>query len=424
MERDKWEVSNENEVLANSNKKIVIPARGYPGKAPEALPRSSEKMTMDYVDERQDWGRDKSPQAHFGNPSAHRPGPRPEELNRNCRGRGNFAASPLRKGRNASDNKGRQQVYREDGKRQAEKIFIPPREHEKVNNYGEMNQIAQKRVFPAEPAMKRQPLINCKSQVFGKPDAFNMQKEPLNNVLSNKIQMFTQMCPDINPLEVRRIIFENQNRDDDFICNKLMQFSATPRPSQNIFKMEAYKTHPCPNLRECTEKNCIFYHFLGERRRFPIKYTPELCNNPNCDAGEDCRKAHNMTEVYYHNQVCRSMPCPFEKCPFAECCMFQHLNQNKERELVEKLNNELERCKEKKEKTIEEKNCVEEEERKYLEYKDELNRRVRCGVCKNFRIGVVIIPCVHSVCVACVKGTLCPVCGKKFGKTIKLIFDD
>ena len=90
------------------------------------------------------------------------------------------------------------------------------------------------------------------------------------------------------------------------------------------FNPFTYKRYKCPLGPVCKLDNklCLNYHNEKDRRRNPDLYKPELCSNlyknkkrikgGKCDFGDDCDKAHNLFEYFYHPGKFRSLKCKQE----------------------------------------------------------------------------------------------------------------
>ena len=170
----------------------------------------------------------------------------------------------------------------------------------------------------------------------------------------------------------------------------------------------SYKTDPCPQKEFCTNDFCVFYHYLGERRRVPFNYSQKICpNKANCFNGDMCRYSHNFHEFYYHPS--RSNPSVQQN--------FESPSPNNQKKLdhdsldfsaVQRLHHYLinERIK-----------IIKTLEFKIIEL-NKLKDKVNCKEFKNYRIYSVKIPCGHGLCQYCSEKLVCPVCGKTTQKIL------
>ena len=90
------------------------------------------------------------------------------------------------------------------------------------------------------------------------------------------------------------------------------------------FNPLTYKRYKCPlgSICKLDNKLCLNYHNEKDRRRNPNLYEASLCPNlyknnkrikgGKCDFGDDCKKAHNLFEYFYHPDKFRKLKCKQE----------------------------------------------------------------------------------------------------------------
>ena len=90
------------------------------------------------------------------------------------------------------------------------------------------------------------------------------------------------------------------------------------------FNPSTYKRYRCPLGPICKLDNklCLNYHGAKDRRRNPDLYEAKLCPNlyeknkrkkdGKCDLGDECNKAHNLFEYFYHPIKFRKIKCKQE----------------------------------------------------------------------------------------------------------------
>lgn len=130
-------------------------------------------------------------------------------------------------------------------------------------------------------------------------------------------------------------------------------------PNSNSFlltleNLSGFKTQKCKNNTKHSEKQCIFYHSLKDKRRSLDKsfYSPELCPiagyDKYCRDGDFCSKSHNQVEMFYHKEKFKTKFCSFysssksikmvnNDCPYGTVCSFAHCEQEIRIELIHKL---------------------------------------------------------------------------------------
>ena len=237
-------------------------------------------------------------------------------------------------------------------------------------------------------------------------NAFEISKD-----LEMKISGFTEAFKYLDSNYVKRIVIENQGCTEDEIFLKLSVGIIHPQALPQTFNVNSFKTQPCPNKKECQTANCIFFHSLAEKRRFPISYSENLCQQyPNCVKGENCKFAHNITEILYHPTMFNKVDCPLSKCIWGNCCIFSHVKSDKS-SLLEKLKAELENFTKIMQNNREFQEKINSDLESNKEIKKMLEKKIKCGECKINKIEIIKAGCGHCACSSCAIGSRCPVCG-------------
>ena len=91
------------------------------------------------------------------------------------------------------------------------------------------------------------------------------------------------------------------------------------------FNPSTYKMYRCPlgSICKLDNKLCLNYHNKKDKRRNPELYQAILCPNifdenkkfikdGKCNLGDECDKAHNLFEYFYHPKKFRTIKCPEE----------------------------------------------------------------------------------------------------------------
>ena len=98
-------------------------------------------------------------------------------------------------------------------------------------------------------------------------------------------------------------------------------------------------------------KRCFYYHDYKKDRRRPLgTHTSEMCPDITSSAthyqcihyGENCLKAHNRVEEFYHpekykSKFCQSYPDDMESCEYGEMCAFAHSENEITIDLLHKI---------------------------------------------------------------------------------------
>ena len=131
----------------------------------------------------------------------------------------------------------------------------------------------------------------------------------INNLQNVLKSLFYQKENDNNK-ESQKNSLNKQKQKKDFI------------PTE--FNPLTYKRYKCPlgSICKLDNKLCLNYHHEKDRRRNPDSYHAILCPNlyknnkrikdGNCDLGDDCDKAHNLFEYFYHPDKFRKSKCKQE----------------------------------------------------------------------------------------------------------------
>ena len=112
-----------------------------------------------------------------------------------------------------------------------------------------------------------------------------------------------------------------------------------------MLDLMTFKTQPCRNQLAHNPKKCFFYHEANkkDRRRPPTIYTSELCSYADrCSQGDNCYKAHNRVEDFYHpekykSKFCQNYPHKVESCDYGELCAFAHSESELSVDFLEKM---------------------------------------------------------------------------------------
>ena len=155
-----------------------------------------------------------------------------------------------------------------------------------------------------------------------------------------------------------------------------------------------YKSRPCASQSACLNPFCPDYHSLGERRRVPVLYSPQLCPAVfNCASGDLCKFSHSCNEQAYHPDRV-SMFCPdprIEAEPDLESLSENDLSRLKDLKLAEK--SELM-------KNLENR----------LIWLSSLKSKFSCCSCKANHAEAICVPCGHLYCGSCFEADVCERC--------------
>ena len=140
------------------------------------------------------------------------------------------------------------------------------------------------------------------------------------------IDMETEVDFDSNEInELKEILSKFAKKEKD---NNNKEKKSKPKEKSDFIPTEfnpaTYKMYRCPlgSICKLDNKLCLNYHSEKDRRRNPELYEAELCpnlfeknkrkKNGKCDLGDECNKAHNLFEYFYHPKKFRTKKCPNE----------------------------------------------------------------------------------------------------------------
>ena len=140
------------------------------------------------------------------------------------------------------------------------------------------------------------------------------------------IDMETEVDFDSNEInELKEILSKFAKKEKD---NDKKEKKSKPKEKSDFIPTEfnpaTYKMYRCPlgSICKLDNKLCLNYHSEKDRRRDPELYKAELCpnlfeknkrkKNGKCDLGDECDKAHNLFEYFYHPKKFRTKICPNE----------------------------------------------------------------------------------------------------------------
>ena len=249
----------------------------------------------------------------------------------------------------------------------------------------------------------RRPYINR-----GEKNEAHLKKFEINRELEQRISGFIEAFIHIDRDYVRKVVIENQGCEEEVIYQRLTSPIIPPQNLPQIFDQRFYKTQPCPTKQSCQALNCIFFHYLGEKRRDPVKHSSELCQEyPQCPKGDSCDKAHNLLEVVYHPSNLKRVTCPFIDCIWGAACIFNH---NREFNLLSRMQKVFDESLNTQSHLISTKIALDSEFETIMKLKSEIERKIKCGACKKKTGNLIKVDCGHLVCSSCAKGPMCPVC--------------
>lgn len=100
--------------------------------------------------------------------------------------------------------------------------------------------------------------------------------------------------------------------------------------------LSTFKTQHCTLPNSHNPKKCFYYHeATKDKRRQLGMYTSEICpysavgKTSDCPFGENCFRAHNRVEEFYHPEkykvkFCQSYPNRLDQCEYGDMCAFAH----------------------------------------------------------------------------------------------------
>lgn len=309
-------------------------------------------------------------------------------------------SNPFMKKANESANIPMQSAVRE-------KIEIPHRDYKKEPPKLKSDFASVPSNPPLRPAQRIPNPINR-----AKPLPSNtLQHFEVTGEVKAKIAGFISAFPDLDPGHIQTVIIENQGCTEDELYIKLTTPVIAPQVIPQMYDPKSFKVFPCQEKINCRTANCIFFHSLGEKRRFPINYSEKLCKEyPKCQQGESCKLAHNSMEVAYHPHMVNKLSCPMETCPWGRTCPFFHANQGKV-SLRDRLKQVLSDSKSHQSNLISQNSQIINNLESKILLKKSLEQRLNCGECKKIPGNIINIPCGHLSCSTCAISHICPVCG-------------
>jgi hypothetical protein len=137
-------------------------------------------------------------------------------------------------------------------------------------------------------------------------------------------------------------------------------------------EINSYKTCPCEKEIGCLDYFCQNYHFLGERRRVPVLYSPVLCSQiMACPKGDSDFNPDEKPDISLLDEA-----------------SLERLKQIKLNEKTELINNL---------------------ENRFLWLRT-LKSKYFCCSCKSSPSVCITVPCGHLYCDNCKSGNFCEVC--------------
>jgi hypothetical protein len=280
----------------------------------------------------------------------------------------------------------------------SEKIKIPAREYPDINDRQYSAQYFYEPKEDPIPDFIEEKKSSHQRNSFAKPKDSERLTRNFNGTKSLASNI-SKLFPGTPPESIKTAVIESSYKVDRNLVNNISRIADI---SSLELDLNTYKTSICPKKEFCIDDDCEHYHYLGERRRFPITYTERMCPSKlNCYNPNECPHSHNFNEVFFHpknfNQDKISQQFPkrtfmAEEKPRATDDLAVLAKRHKE--LFSKraaLTKELE-CK--------------------LIEASRLKKKIYCAECQNGRIVSFKIPCGHGLCNLCSKKLVCPVCSK------------
>lgn len=110
--------------------------------------------------------------------------------------------------------------------------------------------------------------------------------------------------------------------------------------ANDSLNLEFFKVFPCKNESHVHDrKNCPFHHSQRDRRRQPVTYNAEQCEDHfdlegdfvcACSNGDSCDKCHNRHELLYHPGIYKQRFCSSYnhlECHRGRFCAFAHTRE-------------------------------------------------------------------------------------------------
>jgi hypothetical protein len=246
------------------------------------------------------------------------------------------------------------------------------------------------------------------------------QRKPKYQI-GNILPQLEEEFPDIPTPFIQKLMNEVPGIENikEILSNEISQINSI---SSVNWVLDYFKAFPCEKGVDCKDSLCVYFHYIGERRRVHKyqDYSVNLCSSiGNCGNYENCKFSHNENEVLYHPDLYRKNPCPYlkipEGCPNEFLCPFVH-NFSFEEEVLKGFKQALDDN----DRIETEKDLVAEQILEKMENIKKLTDRINC-VC-NKEIRCVWVPCGHTSCLNCSENDSCVVC-KTEGECFQITYN-
>jgi len=141
--------------------------------------------------------------------------------------------------------------------------------------------------------------------------------------------METEVDFDSNEIEELKEVLSSMKLTKNEINSNNKEKKNKPKEKNDFIPTEfnpaTYKLYRCPlgSICKLDNKLCLNYHNKKDKRRNPELYQAILCPNifdannkfkkdGKCESGDECDKAHNLFEYFYHPNKFRTIKCPVE----------------------------------------------------------------------------------------------------------------
>lgn len=125
------------------------------------------------------------------------------------------------------------------------------------------------------------------------------------------------------------------------LATKGTRLAYTWSDQEGALNLSSFKVFPCRHKHSLShdKKYCPFYHNFRDKRRFPVTYRAEQCeehfdldsSSLQCSKGDACDKSHNRHELLYHPSIFKQRFCSSyatrngtERCGRGQFCAFAH----------------------------------------------------------------------------------------------------
>ncbi|KAL8269799.1 hypothetical protein Esti_006278 [Eimeria stiedai] len=125
------------------------------------------------------------------------------------------------------------------------------------------------------------------------------------------------------------------------LSTKGTRLAFTWSDQDGALNLSSFKVFPCRHKHSLShdKKYCPFYHNFRDKRRFPVTYRAEQCeehfdldsSSLQCSKGDACDKSHNRHELLYHPSIFKQRFCSSyatrngtERCGRGQFCAFAH----------------------------------------------------------------------------------------------------